>query len=101
MTEAAAPERTKLLKGKRWPKDRYGDELDVEDFVVFTDYRGYPRPAFGKVCRVGKTGKVHVRTIKLHPKDTIAEIEVKECTSITKLSQNVANALMMDKLARA
>ena len=98
--EIEGPSRTKLLKGKRWPKDRHGDEIDVDDFLMFVDWNYYPSAAVGKVTKIDRGGKVFVETIKIHPKDRVHEVKVKECTSTTKLSKNVINALTMDKLAR-
>lgn len=98
--EVAPPERTKLLKGKRWPKDRYGDEIDVGDFLMFVNWSYYPTAAVGKVVRVGKTGKVHVEIIKLHPKDEAREVEIKECTSTSRLSKQVVSSFMLEKLSR-
>lgn len=94
------PVRTKLLKGHRWPKDRYNDEIDVGDYLMFVSWTGYPTAALGRVTKIGKTGKVHVQTVKIHAKDQVSDIEVKECRSTTKLSQNMVNALTLDKLAR-
>lgn len=101
MIEATAPERTKLLKGKRWPKDRYGDEIDVGDFLMFVNWSGYPMAALGKVVRIGKTGKVHVEVVKIHPRETVREVEIKECTTTYRLGKQVVNSFMMEKLARA
>lgn len=100
LLETEGPVRTKLMRGKRWPKDRYGDEIDVGDYLMFVHWYGYPTAAIGCVIKIGKTGKVHVQTMKVHPMDKIADVEVKECTSTTKLSQNMINALTLDKLAR-
>lgn len=100
VTEATAPERTKLMKGSRWPKDRYGDEIDVGDYLMFVNWcANYPTAALGKVCRIGKTGKVHVQLVKLHPKDEAREIEIKTSTS-SRLSKAIVSSFMMEKLAR-
>ena len=94
------PARTKLLKGKRWPKDRYGDEIDVGDFLMFVNWYGYPMAALGKVIRIGKTGKVHVEVVKIHPRETVREVEIKECTTTYRLDKAIVSAFMMAKLAR-
>lgn len=94
------PERTKLVRGKRWPKDRYGDEIDVGDYLMFVHWYGYPTAALGKVIRIGKTGKVHVEVVKIHPRETAREVEIKECTTTYRLGKSIVNAFMMEKLAR-
>lgn len=99
-TVVPALERTKLLKGKRWPKDRYGDEIDVGDYLMFVNWSSYPTAAVGKVVKVGKTGKVHVEIVKLHPRDDVREVEIKECTTTSRLSQQVVNSFMLEKLSR-
>ncbi len=101
MTETSdTPERIKLARGKRWPKDQYGDEIDIGDFLLFVRWTGYPTASVGRVNRIGKTGKVHVDVVKLHVKDRDATVEIKECSTTTKLSKNVISALTLDKLAR-
>lgn len=100
MTDEATPERTKLLRGKRWPKDRNGQEIDVGDFLLFVYWGGYPTASIGQVIKVGKTGKVTARIVKLGNRDDGSEQEIKECTTTTKLSQNMISALTLDKLAR-
>lgn len=82
-----------------WPCDRYRQEIHVGDYLLFTDYRYYPRPAFGRVIRLGKTGKVHVEIVKTHASDEVAQIEIKECQHMMKISQNMINAITMDKLS--
>ena len=99
MSEEVTPERTKLLKGHKWPKDRYGDEIDVGDFLMCVRWYSYPEAVLAKVTRIGKTGKVHVVTTKVHPKDSIHEFEIKECRFATRLSKNMINAMTLDKLA--
>lgn len=99
MSEEAAPERIKLLKGHKWPKDRYGGEIDVDDYVMCVIWGGYPTARLARVTRIGKTGKVTVKAIKTHPRDDTTEQEVKECRYMTKLSQNMVNAMTLDKLA--
>jgi hypothetical protein len=99
--ESDKPERIQLSKGHRWPKDRHGDEIDIGDFLMFVHWAGYPTASVGKVTRIGKTGKVHVRVVKIHTKDREDDVEIKECKSTTKLSKNVISALTVDKLARA
>lgn len=99
MTEEVV-ERTQLLKGKRWPKDRNGQELDVGDYLLFVYWGGYPTASIGQVIRVGKTGKVTARIVKTGSRDDNSEQEIKECTTTTKLSRNMINALMLDKLAK-
>lgn len=98
-SDPQTPERIKLLRGHKWPKDRYGDEIDVGDYVMFVHWGGYPMAMLGRVSRIGKTGKVTVKTMKTHPKDVVAEQEVKECRYIARLSQNMVNAMTLDKLA--
>lgn len=100
MTEEVAPERTKLLKGKKWPKDRYGDEIDVGDFLMFVHWGGYPIARVGKVTKIDRGGNVFVETVKTHTNDSIAAVKVKECKTTSKLSKNVMSALLLDKLAR-
>lgn len=99
-TDSPKSERITLLKGKRWPKDRYGEEIDVGDYLMFVHWWGYPTAAIGRVTNIDRGGKVHVETIRIHEKDKVAEVKVKECTSTTKLSRNMINALSLDKLAR-
>lgn len=100
MTQDVTQERTKLLKGKRWPKDRNGQELDVGDYLLFVYWGGYPTASIGQVIKVGKTGKVTARIVKTGSRDDGSEQEIKECGTTTKLSGNMINALMLDKLAR-
>ena len=98
MTQEAGVERIKLLRGHRWPKDRHGSELDVDDLILFINYSHYAIPAFGRVIRVGRTGKVHVETIRVLPGDEVREIEIK-CGTATKLSENMIRAITLEKLA--
>lgn len=93
-------ERITLLKGKRWPKDRFGDEIDVGDYLMFVLWSGYPTAAFGKVSKIDRGGNVFVERIKIHPKDHADEVKVKECQYTTKLSQVMISAMTLDKLAR-
>lgn len=98
--DEVSPVRHKLIGGSRWPKDRHGDEIDVGDYLMFVNWcANYPTAALGKVCRIGKTGKVHVQLVKLHPKDQVREIEIKTSTC-SRLGQAVVNSFMMEKLAR-
>lgn len=97
MTEETT--RTKLLKGVKWPRDRHGDEIDSGDFVMFVHWSGWITAKFGKVTKIDKGGNVFVEIVKIHPKDEVREVKVKECKSITKLSQNMISALTLDKLA--
>ena len=94
------PARTKLLRGNVWPFDRHRDEIDVGDYLLFVSWEGYPTASVGQVIKIGKTGKVTVRKIKLHPKDVVSDIEIKECRTTTKLSKATVGSLAMDKLAR-
>jgi hypothetical protein len=93
-------ERIKLLGNKRWPKDRYGDEIDIGDYLMFVHWNGYPSAALGHVVRIDRGGKVHVETLTIHAKDSGHEVKIKEPSHTTKLSKNVVNALTLDKLAR-
>ena len=97
--EVAAPERIKLLRGKRWPTDRYGDEIDVGDYVMCVIWGGYPTARLARVKHINRGGKVKVQAIKTHPRDDTTEQEVKECRYMTKLSQNMVTAMTLDKLA--
>jgi hypothetical protein len=100
LEEEVTPQRTQLLKGSRWPKDRNGQELDVGDYLLFVYWGGYPTASIGQVIRIGKTGKVTARIVKTGSRDDGSEQEIKECSMTTKLSRNMINALMLDKLAR-
>lgn len=95
-----APERTKLLKGYRWPKDQYGEELDVGDYVLFVYYMSGGVACIGKIIKVSKSGKVTAQIIGTNGRNDGSIQEIKESRDTTKLSQNMINALMLDKLAR-
>jgi hypothetical protein len=99
MEQEVTLERTKLLKGHRWPKDCYGDEIDVGDFLMCVIWNGYPTASVGRVTKIGRTGKVTVETVKTHPRDKVCEQEIKEIRYATKLSQNVMKAFLFDKLS--
>lgn len=97
-SDDAGPERIKLLKGKRWPKDRYGDEIDVGDYLMCVIWGGYPVARMARVTNINRGGKVTVQCVKTHPKDDASEQVIKEIGFVTKLSKNIVNAMMMDKL---
>jgi hypothetical protein len=100
MTSESSVERIKLMRGSRWPKDRHGDEIDVGDYLMFVNWSTYPMAALGKVIRIGKTGKVHVEAVKLHPRDEVREIEIKSANTSYRLSNATVSSFMMDKLSR-
>lgn len=99
-SENQEPVRHKLIGGHRWPKDRHGDEIDVGDFLMFVNWcANYPNASLGRVIKIGKTGKVHVQLIKLHPREEVREIEIKHSTA-TRLGPAVMNGFMLEKLSR-
>jgi hypothetical protein len=93
--------RRKLLRGSRWPRDRHRVELDIDDIVNFAYYGGgSPHPAFGKIVRIGKTGKITVETIDVFGSKSGEEVLIKECSMVVKMSPQIVAALLLTKLAR-
>jgi hypothetical protein len=94
------PERIKLLKSYRWPTDQYGQELDIGDYVMFIYYASMPMACIGRIIKVSRSGKITAQIIKTGSRNDSSEQEIKECRTVSKLSGNMVNALMLDKLAR-
>ena len=92
-------ERIKLSPGNRWPKDRLGNEIDVGDYLLAVKWESYPEATIAKVVRIGKTGKVHAETLCLYPTDKPYAFTVSSCKNVTRLSQNMINAITLDKLS--
>ena len=89
--------------------DRYDNEIKVDDFisyVLFHEGAGSGANIFyGYVTKIGKTGKIDARSIKLHPDDAVVEKTIKDNACIIKMPTSVEKAwkdhLMMAKLAAA
>lgn len=114
--EVAPPERIKLAKGKKWPIDASGRELEVGDFVVFVRFgmgNSGALPMFGHVTKITAHAKVWVKNIKLwdnskntnstlrirHRSPDIEEKEVKDVSGCIILGKQIEGAFVLGKLA--
>jgi len=89
--------RTSLNATYRWPKDTFGNEVDVGNLILFVCYQYGAEAAIGQITRVTKTGVPVVQTVKLHAKDSQITCMVRN--SFTKLSDAMVDALILDKLS--
>lgn len=95
-----AGDRTKLLKGYRWPKDRFGEEIDVGDHLLYINYSYNANIHYGRVTKIGKTGKVHTTNFPLKDGDAVVETIIKDNSVAIKLSPGMQGQMMLDKLSR-
>lgn len=90
-------------------KDRFGNNVTVGDFISYILYHqgggGMGGIFYGHVTKIGKTGKVEARSIKLTPSCKVIENTIKDNNGIIKMPASVEKAwidyVMVSKLSAA